>query len=114
MMDKNLESIKNNAIDLLYLEPVIDKEIPFIIHHPFFDANPVYYVNKDGTIEYELIPMFDKDFDKIFNSCKQICNKYGIIVSHHQVNLYKGFKYDAIALQFNSLIDFKFCNFPTY
>lgn len=74
----------------------------------------ISHIYKDGTIEYELIPMFDKDFDKIFNSCKQICNKYGIIVSHHQVNLYKGFKYDAIALQFNSLIDFKFCNFPTY
>ena len=65
MMDKNLESIRNNAIDLLYLEPVIDKEIPFIIHHPFFDANPVYYVNKDGTIEFIDIT---KEKDK-FNQC---------------------------------------------
>ena len=33
------------------MEPISDKEIPFIIYHPFIKCNPIIYQNRNGNIK---------------------------------------------------------------
>lgn len=46
-MKTDLEQIKEIAIDYLNIKPVINKEFPFIVYHPFIANNPVPFIEKD-------------------------------------------------------------------
>lgn len=73
-MDKNLESIKRCATMLLELDPVINEEYPFIVHHPFIESNPKGYVKDNGDFD-----AFDvnnrKDLKKFVKQRKKEINK---------------------------------------
>lgn len=53
-----LNIVKKCAKDLLHLDPIADKELPFIIYHPFIDSNPFYYYDTDKK-HLELFDIFE-------------------------------------------------------
>lgn len=68
----NINKIKDCAKLLLHhIEPVANKELPFIIHHPFISQNPAPYKDENNVLGF--IDIF-KEKDKLKKLIEQIEN----------------------------------------
>lgn len=60
MKQTNLELIRKRAIEFLYIEPEINKELPIFVLHPFFD-NRNFFIPGNKLKEGIFIDIFESD-----------------------------------------------------
>ncbi len=70
----NMQNLKENAKQFLKIEPIANKETPFIIHHPFIKYNPIIYQTRKGNIKS--IDVFsNKELKKYFDRMEQLIDE---------------------------------------
>lgn len=63
----DINIIKENSKTLLHLKPIANKEMPFIIHHPFISQNPAPFIDENGTLKFIDIFKNKKEFNALIN-----------------------------------------------
>lgn len=61
----DINIIKENSKILLHLKPIANKEMPFIIHHPFISQNPAPFREHNGSLKFVDIFKDKKEFNEL-------------------------------------------------